>query len=103
MSYRRTGWRVEETDTLKSGTSQTKTSKSFDYSIIPKIIFNIGLFVSICFMITMCRVDSKTIAQCQASCEKRLSTSQMKKVTSYSCICMAADRGFKLDSPWVLP
>ena len=66
MSYRRTGWKSETENTSKSTTLENQTStSSFDYSIIPSTILNIGLIILGCVFFTTCRVDDKVIKQCQ--------------------------------------
>ena len=108
MTYRNSGWKnsPETEDTQKSKTSQTTMLNGFDYSVIPKTVFNLGLVVFLCLTVGMCRVQPETIAQCQKSCSERFSGGSMKKATAYSCTC--ADRSqsnFSVikEDPWVLP
>jgi len=106
MSYRRTGWKSETENTSKSTTLENQTStSSFDYSIIPSTILNIGLIILGCVFFTTCRVDDKIIKQCQESCKVRMSSARMEKATFYSCVCTTESPSFLSPSvdPWVLP
>jgi hypothetical protein len=106
MSYRRTGWKSETENTSKSTTLENQTStSSFDYSIIPSTIFNIGLIIVACLFFTTCRVDDKVIKQCQESCKTRMSNARMERVTFYSCNCTAESTSVLSvpSDPWILP
>ena len=107
MSYRRTGWKSETENMSKSTTSENQIStSSFDYSIIPYTVFNIGLTVIACVFFTNCRVDDTVIKQCQESCKVRMSNVRMKRATAYSCECTTESSNSFLKStsePWMLP
>jgi len=106
MSYRRTGWKNNQTERTEESTmSKTPILRSFDYSIIPTTILNIGLIILGCVFFTTCRVDDKVIKQCQESCKVRMSNARMEKVTFYSCTCTTESSSFLSPSTdkWVLP
>ena len=65
---------------------------------ITKVISLVTLSLVLGFFFHSCKIDSKTVEDCNAACET--SMGYMKSVTSYKCTC--ADRETEKKSPWLL-
>jgi hypothetical protein len=63
---------------------------------IAKSVLYISLTVCLCFGLSKCSLDSKTIAQCEIACQK---SNGIREVSIYSCRCNNPDSG----EIWVAP
>ena len=77
-----------------------KISKGYNARIIISGIVKLGIALFLAIFLSLwgysCNIDESIIKECKSACST--STSQMKSVSSKSCVCEE-----KKDNKWVIP